>query len=1353
MQSESKYIEPSLLLESSYRELLKLHEDYGPLISWVRDEKQIKLNDLLRQECTFVVGEPGQGKSRLVRELASFASQNGYKTVLFRLNQLGRNQPLEEALCASPEQSGFELSATANTLVCLDGLDEVASSKFSETILQIRKYIEDHPTHKLIITSRIHFFTKYEDSLSTINASYALLMPLDHEGQVTLLKQYKLTDTQITEAFLKLKQPYKEAILETPRYLEYFAEWYSENSLSRVTLSRSDIFNYFVDQALDVEDKKVDKKISSLRRRTLEKLALVMEIAQINSITHDEMITFIEEYKSEAKLILLSNTEDLDAIYNHGLLKDDGEKIAFDNAELQEYLAASAINRMDSAQRAAFQLAVDKEQRSISPSWYSSLSFLLEMRPELLTDILELEKPAPNSPERPEDPDTHKLISGVSSEIIPSEERSLIFKHVLDYYIENNIYIKYEISSRLAFYSTPFIDLLLIEYADRLEKSKSYANLANIAQVIAAMKRINRLADESKWKTKLLTWTLLDGEDEYLGVLKRQSMHALQGFRDDSIITTLKPLHEHRDDMVRKAYETMCEAINPNHPESVSAFVEGIKNGSIEARLSLLHVDTKNGLLAILGAMIEDSEFLKEIVSHDSVFKKDDNKFTVNLNQIMDGVLLKKCKQVVVASFEIDHGYYVDRSDFLDRVFDIISKNDENYFAELLAWALEREDRPRIYDVQLHLARMMKPSDVELWSNAIDKYPDMKNQIMRVVTTLDGSNSQFNTNSEEIVKESRKAQPDLFKQYDAELLKMSLRNQRDRDQEEFDKMIALARDKGDLSALSKALQMFNKEKKVDRFGKNVDKHLWSISKRVLIEPFDPAQAVLKIHRDEGNLAQSAFNVSNFIWAYTDVVQFAAKTGQDISSYRHKFIALLAFTFNDDTEACLNLLGILSAEESAILINTFKDLSADRARFQPSNFIQAAKRFRLVEAVEIIDAIADQDEFDIYVRREALELSESLRPNKARLQQLFEKHEDGSHEYSLKRMANGLLITKHNNRDAVMWLINRVKESASSFVEKMEMHSVGALEHELHSGEISRPLRELADDSYIGEYLGLLEFSFELFERGIEWNNYAYYIWKIVVDYFNQLKNNLQFGPLIKLEKWVADHHKLTGINFFKDKLVELRREYSLAISKPKNFNSAIKLAERVRAEDGIGISSVPQLKDVLEITIQEEIIPWIETDARKIMNETHAQKLIKVQLEASLLKSGFNPSQLQMCNIIREAQELDDTRTDFLVYHGFTGPVIIELKMFSNTDLKGLDLTKKKSYSSLQNYMRQYKTNQAIFMVLDNEINLDRLDLYEKRVNKISNAYTKLEGVSVMSARLPDRKPKSTPKPKKKAKT
>lgn len=74
MNRESEYITPNLLLESSYKDLLKQYSDFGPMIAWTREEKQIELIDLLRQNCVFVVGD--QTTPNMIQELKRLLIRN-----------------------------------------------------------------------------------------------------------------------------------------------------------------------------------------------------------------------------------------------------------------------------------------------------------------------------------------------------------------------------------------------------------------------------------------------------------------------------------------------------------------------------------------------------------------------------------------------------------------------------------------------------------------------------------------------------------------------------------------------------------------------------------------------------------------------------------------------------------------------------------------------------------------------------------------------------------------------------------------------------------------------------------------------------------------------------------------------------------------------------------------------------------------------------------------------------------------------------------------------------------------------------------------------------------------------------
>ena len=99
-------------------------------------------------------------------------------------------------------------------------------------------------------------------------------------------------------------------------------------------------------------------------------------------------------------------------------------------------------------------------------------------------------------------------------------------------------------------------------------------------------------------------------------------------------------------------------------------------------------------------------------------------------------------------------------------------------------------------------------------------------------------------------------------------------------------------------------------------------------------------------------------------------------------------------------------------------------------------------------------------------------------------------------------------------------------------------------------------------------------------------------------------------------------------------------------------------------------------------------------DAHRQDYEQLIQKTIKTKIENSLLRKGFS---VQM---LRESQLLDDRRPDFLIYYGFLGPIVVEVKLSSHDDLhpnKSFDKTT--SYKRLHQYMKGYKV--MVLMNLD----------------------------------------------------
>ncbi len=57
---------------------------------------------------------------------------------------------------------------------------------------------------------------------------------------------------------------------------------------------------------------------------------------------------------------------------------------------------------------------------------------------------------------------------------------------------------------------------------------------------------------------------------------------------------------------------------------------------------------------------------------------------------------------------------------------------------------------------------------------------------------------------------------------------------------------------------------------------------------------------------------------------------------------------------------------------------------------------------------------------------------------------------------------------------------------------------------------------------------------------------------------------------------------------------------------------------------------------------------------------------------------------------------------DFLVRYGFAGPIIIEVKLTSNADMKGNKIASSASYKSMQSYMDGFGAAHGVFLIVNN---------------------------------------------------
>lgn len=175
---------------------------------------------------------------------------------------------------------------------------------------------------------------------------------------------------------------------------------------------------------------------------------------------------------------------------------------------------------------------------------------------------------------------------------------------------------------------------------------------------------------------------------------------------------------------------------------------------------------------------------------------------------------------------------------------------------------------------------------------------------------------------------------------------------------------------------------------------------------------------------------------------------------------------------------------------------------------------------------------------------------------------------------------------------------------------------------------------------------------------------------------------------------------------------------------------SILLYNNLKAKTYLKISNSHDLLEKMEDIINNELKTWILGEGSKMMkfDETGVQKNLKLQFENILLRKGFRPNEVV---IIREPQLFDDKRTDFLIFYGFVGPIIIEVKLSKSSELTGR-LKNKKSYKSMTLYMQGYRANYGIFLVIGRRPKTTP-QKWQEMIKKVVNVYQEIENVEVLN--------------------
>lgn len=1295
------YIIPLTKIYSSFKELKEDVDKYGHSFVW-GDDKPLQISDLAQGNRNLIVGEPGIGKTKLLDKFKEHHDSLGDKTCLVNL-RIG--DPLKDIERFVSEKTD------SRKILLLDALDETRSAIFPEILQKLEDVSKTQSDIVIYLSSRLIFINKYFENFPSFR--YIRILPFTAEQVKDYLVASGNQETDVNALLARIMQfSHGKLVVQVPRYLFFLEKFIKDKTIASVSkTSRNELFEYFIYSKLDIEDKNLNTDTKSVIKRILEKLALTMEIYQSNTISKDELMTFFDDVESDLKLAILSHIS-LDVFFAKTVLQEsteDLDRVEFENAEFQEYLAAKEITRFAEPHRVAFSFAADEVVNEILPSWFNTLTFFVDMVPDILEQLLEFSG-LRSGDFKVADEGFLNFLGRVNPTNISGDFRARVFMDVVNYHEKTRQWLPGQLASALPGFFAIDLESDLKTHIDKAEKqtgANRFVNLGNITYIVAYLFGAKIPLDKLYWREKLISYTKDSNEN---GVLQRHALYGLQMLGDPSVIDELPNLLGITDELVGREFLATCVALNADHPKSLAYAIQSVKGNDISGRYGLFEIKERSSIVTFLKTYNEDEQFRKEFLDDTSIFGERDSILVSSIGNVFDGEIEELCKEAIVKSVQNYIYRSIEKSTFVHGLIDLLKSKNANFIPEILRLIHASPNGSHgLYFAQDTFAEILKEEDIPTY---LDFMIEIKENRSAMNTMVRIKYSKRDSR-DEIFEAGREKLAEEYKEWEAAQARGADPREQSRKEswlKEF--KIQLEPEPGKYG--TGVFRFYNQHiNELDPVLSDDDKNRLKELITGSVLKFNPAQYGLKIIEEHEGGGSKTYTSSEVAHMFGDALIAAKHLGIDVSPYRSNIALHIPFAYDNELKITFELVKDFTYDELVPVIAIYKEKNTDLWRHQPESFIDLVQRYHLTEAVSVLKDFVKEASFRVHTRNEALQVADSLIPDPIFLQEVFDLYvnSNNDNEKDIAYTANGILITSHAKREAVIWRIEQIKQRAVAFTTPRsgQVHNVGPTENELrHDKPFAKPLSGLKHLGFENEYLVLLDSAIDVWSRGKEFHTYAQYMWEIVYAHFENLKEYRSYNPLKSLESKIATLKDRDGSNWLASSMVQLRRSYLMYLGKPKNFSESIRKYNTARKFSDKNILNSADLFRHLQDAIETDLRRWIEGEGaysiivseKKYKGNAEYEKLIqktiKTQLEYILMKRDFR------VDFTREEQLLNDKRTDFIVRYGFVGPIVLEIKLSSHSDIKSKEVEKTESYMSMGNYMNGYGASHGIFLIIDN---------------------------------------------------
>ena len=761
------YIQPTIKIYASFKELLEARSIYGDYYSSM--EKKSPFENISRLKRAFIVAEPGYGKTRLLKEITISVKNEKKKGIYLDLKKIDTNiksfisknlfnadvideLSSEEKLQMSAfiKTKGFSLKDSEGIVVCLDALDEIQQQDFSKVVDRIKGFLKQYKNTHLFISCRSHHLKKYQELFLNNNFSYVYIDRFSiYQAQEYLgLSGISFGNTEKIIDIFESKGRVNLVLI--PRYLEMVIDIIKEKGVEHTgKLAKTEIFEHFIYKKLEIEEKKINNQKKEIIKRVLEKLALLMEIYQTSIITKEELMTFFDDVKSNLNISFLQQIP-IEIFYDRSLLKVNIDTIEFENTEFQEYLAAKELLRLGRVEQVIFDVAVDHELREISPSWFNTLGFVIDLDISLLKPILFFGFFKDNIVQ---DEGYHDLLTGVDPNRLSIDDRKEIFEKVFIYYQSLLHGIGIDLAKKLSLFFDISQNYLLKESIDcaKKEGTGSFVREVNVACILEFLIANGTFekAEREYWKNKLIVFAKDKSENS---VLQGNALHALKEYKDITLIKQVSHLFNHNDESIVSQYLTACMDVNPNDPFSIQCLVNAIKRNNITAMYKLQKIKGKKAVNILLDYFLKDQDLLSQFIEDGKYYGN--NQLVQNIRNVMDNEIQKKLENIIKTAFSIKHWYSADGLKFINGLALLLKERNKNYIFNLILMIKKsRNLTEELYRFVYIFAALLEKKQVSKFVKTLKGFKDGELYALQVLQLIKASKRKC---AVEIYEEGRK---------------------------------------------------------------------------------------------------------------------------------------------------------------------------------------------------------------------------------------------------------------------------------------------------------------------------------------------------------------------------------------------------------------------------------------------------------------------------------------------------------------------------------------------------------------------------------------------------------------------